>query len=133
MAGFWDVVFDYLTQRPVELGLFIFGVTAALACFAILAGSAAGAGEGKTWTHAKTLFRSHLPAVGLLDPGPVTGHVGIRLFVGEIPSDFASGDYPNIHFHDDEALFHYDRNPKFGKGAGAYWTLRIFPIEALYR
>ena len=89
--------------------------------------------EGKTWTHAKTLFRSHLPAVGLLDPGPVTGHVGIRPFVGEIPNDFASGDYPNIHFHDDEVLFHYDRNPKFGKGAGAYWTLRILPIEELYR
>jgi len=29
LAGFWDVVFEYLTQRPVELGLFIFGVSAA--------------------------------------------------------------------------------------------------------
>lgn len=29
MAGFWEVVFRYLTQRPVELGLFIFGVAAA--------------------------------------------------------------------------------------------------------
>ena len=88
--------------------------------------------EGKTWTHAKTLFRSHLPAVGLLDPGPVTGHVGIRPFVGEIPSDFASADYPNIHFYKDTILFHYDRNPKFGPKAGAYWTLRIFPITNLY-
>jgi len=87
--------------------------------------------EGKTWTHAKTLFRSHLPAVGLLDPGPVTGHVGIKPFVGELPVDFATGDYPNITFHGDNVLFYYDRNPKFL--GGAYWTLRIFPIEALYR
>jgi len=86
--------------------------------------------EGKTWTHAKTLFRSHLPAVGLLDPGPVTGHVAIKPFVGEVPVDFATADYPNIHFHGDSVLFHYDRNPKFL--GGAYWTLRIFPIEKLY-
>ena len=88
--------------------------------------------EGKTWTHAKTLFRSHLPVVGLLDPGPITGHVAIRPFVGDIPSDFASADYPNIHFYKDTVLFHYDRNPKFGPKAGAYWTLRIFPISKLY-
>ena len=86
--------------------------------------------EGKTWVHAKTLFRSHLPAVGLLDPGPVTGHVGIRSFVGEVPEDFATADYPNITFHGDNILIHYDRNPKFL--GGAYWTLRIFPISKLY-
>ncbi|MFH0964651.1 MAG: sialidase family protein, partial [Planctomycetota bacterium] len=84
--------------------------------------------EGETWIHAKTIFRSHLPAVGLLDPGPVTGWVGVKPFVGEIPLDFASADYPNIAFNGDDVLFHYDRNPKFGPKAGAYWTLRIFPI-----
>ena len=88
--------------------------------------------EGKSWTHAKTLFRSHVPAVGLLDPGPVTGHVAIKEFVGEIPIDYASADYPNIHFHTDSILLHYDRNPKFGPKAGAYWTLRIFRIGDLY-
>ena len=89
--------------------------------------------EGKTWTHAKTLFRSHLPVVGLLDPGPITGHVAIKPFVGSIPNDFASADYPNIHFHKDTVLFHYDRNPKFGPKRGAYWTLRILSVEDLYR
>ena len=86
--------------------------------------------EGKTWTHAKTLFRSHLPAVGLIDPGPVAGHVGIRPFVGELPKDFATADYPNMHFHGENVLLHYDRNPKFL--GGAYWTLRIFPVAKLY-
>ena len=89
--------------------------------------------EGQTWTHAKTLFRSHLPAVGLLDPGPITGHVAIKEFVGEVPTDFATADYPNIHFQQKTILLHYDRNPKFGPQAGAYWTLRIFPIEDLYK
>ena len=89
--------------------------------------------EGRTWKQGKTLFRSHLPAVGLLNPSPVTGHVAIRAFVGEIPTDFASADYPNIHFHGDNILVHYDRNPKFGPQAGAYWTLRVFPITALYK
>lgn len=89
--------------------------------------------EGRTWKQGKTLFRSHLPAVGLLNPSPVTGHVAIRAFVGEIPTDFASADYPNIHFHGDNILVHYDRNPKFGPEAGAYWTLRVFPITALYK
>jgi sialidase-1 len=86
--------------------------------------------EGRSWSHAKTLFRSHLPAVGLMKPGPVTGNIGIRPFVGELPRDFATADYPNIHFHGDDVLLHYDRNPKFL--GGAYWTLRIFPISALY-
>ena len=62
----------------------------------------------------------------------MTGHVAIRAFVGEIPTDFASADYPNIQFHGDNILVHYDRNPKFGPQAGAYWTLRVFPITALY-
>ena len=89
--------------------------------------------EGRTWQHVKTLFRSHLPAVGLLDPGPFRGHVAIKPFLGEIPIDFATADYPNIHFHEDTVLFHYDRNPKFGPEAGAYWTLKIFPISDLYK
>tara|TARA_B100000686_G_scaffold331009_1_gene393983 strand:- start:360 stop:653 length:294 start_codon:yes stop_codon:yes gene_type:complete len=89
--------------------------------------------EGKTWKHAKTLFRNHLPAVGLLKPSKVNGHITIRKFVGKIPGDFASADYPNIHFHKDTILLHYDRNPKFGPKAGAYWTLRIFPVADLYK
>ena len=86
--------------------------------------------DGQTWTHAKTLFRSHLPDVGLIPAEPVTGHIGIAPFVGELPKDYATADYPNIHFHEDKVWFHYDRNPKFL--GGAYWTLRIFPIQALY-
>ena len=86
--------------------------------------------EGQTWTHARTLFRSHVPAVGLLDPGPVTGQVGLKSYVGELPRDYATADYPNIHFHGDEIWFHYDRNPRFI--GGAYWTLRILPVGALY-
>ncbi len=86
--------------------------------------------EGATWTHARTLFRSHVPAVGLLKPGPVTGNIAIKSYVGELPNDYATADYPNIHFHGDEIWFHYDRNPRFL--GGAYWTLRILPISALY-
>ena len=97
---------------------------------------------GKTWSTPKP-FVAHLKmgskailrlnsAVGLLDPGAITGHVGIKEFVGEIPFDYASADYPNIHFLKDTILLHYDRNPKFGPKAGAYWTLRIFRIEDLY-
>lgn len=86
--------------------------------------------EGRSWTHAKTLFRSHVPAVGLIPPEPVTSHIGIKPFVGALPRDFATADYPNIHFHGDEVWFHYDRNPRFL--GGAYWTLRIFPVHQLY-
>jgi len=86
--------------------------------------------DAKTWEHAKTLFRSHVPAVGLLKPGPVAGHIGMKPFVGELPRDFATGDYPNAHIHGDNILIHYDRNPKFL--GGAYWTLHIFPLSALY-
>jgi Neuraminidase (sialidase) len=86
--------------------------------------------DGKTWQHAKTLFRSHLPAVGLIKPGPVQGHIGMKPFVGELPRDFATGDYPNVHIHGDNILIHYDRNPKYLDGA--YWTLHIFPIAKLY-
>ena len=89
--------------------------------------------EGKTWLHARTLFRSHVPAVGLLKPTEITGHIAIKDFVGEVPSDYATADYPNIHFYNDTILLHYDRNPRFGPQAGAYWTLRIFPTAALYK
>tara|TARA_B100000029_G_scaffold330060_1_gene322341 strand:- start:2160 stop:2996 length:837 start_codon:yes stop_codon:yes gene_type:complete len=88
--------------------------------------------DGKTWTRGRTVFRSHLPAVGLLNPGEITGHVAIKKFVGEIPTDFSSADYPNIHFHKDTILLHYDRNLKFGPKRGAYWTLKVFRISDLY-
>ena len=88
--------------------------------------------DGKTWTRCRTVFRSHLPAVGLLNPGEFTGHVAIKKFVGEIPTDFSSADYPNIHFHKDTILLHYDRNLKFGPKRGAYWTLKVFRISDLY-
>ena len=40
--------------------------------------------EGDTWTHARTLYRSHVPAVGLMDPGPMAGQIGIKPFVGDL-------------------------------------------------
>ncbi|GIT28671.1 MAG: hypothetical protein Ct9H300mP1_07170 [Planctomycetaceae bacterium] len=54
----------------------------------------------------------------LLNPREITGHVAIKKFVGEIPTDFSSADYPNIHFHKDTILLHYDRNLKFGPKRG---------------
>jgi len=70
------------------------------------------------------------PPVGLPEPGPVTGHIAIKSFVGELPDDYATADYPKTHFHDKNVRIRYDRNPRFL--GGAYWTLRIFRIGELY-
>jgi len=50
--------------------------------------------------------------------------------LGEMPESYATADYPNIHFHEDNILISYDHNP-WHPPAGI-WTLRILPVAELY-
>lgn len=85
--------------------------------------------EGQTWTHAKTLFHNNVPAVGLLEPPPPVWQRP-QEWLGEMPESYATADYPNIHFHEDNILISYDHNP-WHPPAGI-WTLRILPVAELY-
>ena len=86
--------------------------------------------EGDTWTHFKTLFHNNVPAVGRVEP-PEPRWQRPKDWLGNMPDDYATADYPNIHFHGSNILISYDHNP--WHPPAAIWTLRIIPVKELYR
>ena len=86
--------------------------------------------EADTWMHFKTLYHNHIPAVGRIEP-PKPQWQSPKEWLGTMPDNYAPADYPNITFHGENILISYDHNP-WNPGSGI-WTLRILPIEELYR
>ena len=80
--------------------------------------------NGETWTHFKTIASEPLKPVGRIQAPP--GHVRPPEWLGKMPDNYATVDYPNIAFSGDYVLITYNYNPStrstsFGPSGGSLW------------
>jgi hypothetical protein len=86
--------------------------------------------DGSTWENFKTIEATPpLKPAGRIEPEE-PGMVRARRKLGELDGDFATVSYPNIGFHEDEALISYQwakLHPRQGRA-----KLRIYSVEWFY-